>query len=441
MVVHDTKHSSAYTFTAQPKPVMTRKKPMYREPASEGDSEGTPSNIMFDKRVIRGNTYAAQILPTATAPEGAAAVRKSPARRAYQAPGTPEAVEGRRHVDAQTDAYLEELTDTVPEVENATQTDQFMDRPPTPLYIPMKTGTDAESQIEAGELFDFDFEAEPILEVLVGKTLEQGLMEVMEEEELAAMRAHQEHFEQIRNAELVATQRMEAAERRKLEEKERRLAQERERTRREQVVREKGAAQAFARGYLQGLVGTVFEKLHEDGFFFDPVSKEVEEEFMPWLTDATVATVAQASAARAATEAIVEESLKILVTEKETAVAKLQAEKKAAAEAKAAAEVAAIEAAEKAAAAKAEAVKGILHGETAIVSPEVVETAISELKETRPAELPEEEEWIAPEVPDSAILDKLLADGALSQDDIAEKLALAALGDAAFPSQATFVSE
>merc|ERR1712060_895869 len=125
-----------------------------------------------------------------------------------------------------------------------------------------------------------------------------------------------------------ATQRMEAAERRKLEEKERRLAQERERMRREQVVREKGAAQAFARGYLQGLVGTVFEKLHEDGFFFDPVSKEVEEDFMPWLTDATVATVAQASAARAATEAIVEESLRILVKEKETAVAKLQAEKK-----------------------------------------------------------------------------------------------------------------
>ena len=80
----------------------------------------------------------------------------------------------------------------------------------------------------AGDLFDFDFEVEPILEVLVGKVLEQGLMEVLEEEELSSMRAHQEHFEQIRNAELVATQRMEAAEKRKIEEKERRLAQVRE---------------------------------------------------------------------------------------------------------------------------------------------------------------------------------------------------------------------
>eukprot|EP00983_Pelagomonas_calceolata_P117562 1160427-Pelagomonas_calceolata.AAC.7 len=76
-----------------------------------------------------------------------------------------------------------------------------------------------------GDLFDFDYEVEPILEVLMGKILEQGLMEVLEEEELAAMRSHQEHFEQIRNAELVATQRMEAAEKRKIEEKERRLAQ------------------------------------------------------------------------------------------------------------------------------------------------------------------------------------------------------------------------
>ena len=40
-------------------------------------------------------------------------------------------------------------------------------------------------------------QVEPLLEVLVGKCLEQGLMEVMEEEELAAMRAHQQHYEQV----------------------------------------------------------------------------------------------------------------------------------------------------------------------------------------------------------------------------------------------------
>ncbi len=54
-------------------------------------------------------------------------------------------------MDIQTDAYLEELTDTVPEVDTQTQTDAFLDRPPTPLFIPQKTGVDAVTQIENGE--------------------------------------------------------------------------------------------------------------------------------------------------------------------------------------------------------------------------------------------------------------------------------------------------
>ena len=65
-------------------------------------------------------------------------------------PRTPEPVDGRKHIDIQTDAYLEELTDTVPEVDNNTQTDAFLDRPPTPLFVPQKSGLDATTQIENG---------------------------------------------------------------------------------------------------------------------------------------------------------------------------------------------------------------------------------------------------------------------------------------------------
>lgn len=35
--------------------------PQYRE--EEGPAVATVTNIMFDKRVVRGNTYAARILP------------------------------------------------------------------------------------------------------------------------------------------------------------------------------------------------------------------------------------------------------------------------------------------------------------------------------------------------------------------------------------------
>lgn len=59
----------------------------------------------------------------------------------------------------------------------------------------------------------------PILEVLIGKTVEQSLLEVMEEEELANLRAQQRAFEELRNAEFVEQQRLEEQERRHREEK------------------------------------------------------------------------------------------------------------------------------------------------------------------------------------------------------------------------------
>ncbi len=33
-----------------------------------------------------------------------------------------------------------------------TQTDVFLDRPPTPLFVPAKTGTDVSTQIEDGDV-------------------------------------------------------------------------------------------------------------------------------------------------------------------------------------------------------------------------------------------------------------------------------------------------
>merc|ERR1719191_908752 len=231
--------TAPYSHSTAPHTVASRKK--YREPTNE-ENNLTANNIMFDKRVVRGNTYAAQILPATAQAEQLEIERKAQKQRSTKRPkpppkpSTPEAVEGRKHIDVQTEQYLEELTDRPIEVDIDTQTDAFMDQLPAPIFIPMKTGIDVETQIYEGDLFDFDVEVEPILEVLVGKTLEQSMMEVMEEEELANMRAHQEHFEQIRNTELAETQRLEEQEKRRFEEKERRIAQERERVQREQQV-------------------------------------------------------------------------------------------------------------------------------------------------------------------------------------------------------------
>lgn len=67
-------------------------------------------------------------------------------------PRTPEPVEGRKHIDVQTELYLEELTDRVEEADVHTQTDAFLDRPPSPLFIPAKTGLDVATQILEGDV-------------------------------------------------------------------------------------------------------------------------------------------------------------------------------------------------------------------------------------------------------------------------------------------------
>ena len=55
--------------------------------------------------------------------------------------------------------------------------------------------------------------------MLVGKTLEQSLLEVLQEEELADLRQQQRMFEELRNAEMAEQQRLEEQDRRLDEEK------------------------------------------------------------------------------------------------------------------------------------------------------------------------------------------------------------------------------
>ncbi|KAH0519991.1 Radial spoke head protein 3-like protein A [Microtus ochrogaster] len=274
--------SGTYTYTSRPRAVPCQRR-RYRDsllqPADEPLNYG---NIMYDRRVIRGNTYA---LPTGQVPgqpdplelqRQQQARRRALARKRAQEqlrPRTPEPVEGRKHVDVQTELYLEEIADRIVEVDMECQTDAFLDRPPTPLFIPAKTGKDVATQILEGELFDFDLEVKPMLQVLVGKTIEQALLEVMEEEELANLRANQYAYEEIRNVELAEVQRLEEQERRHREEKERRKRQQWEIIHKHNETSQKISARAFAQRYLADLLPSVFDSLRNSGYFYDPIER------------------------------------------------------------------------------------------------------------------------------------------------------------------------
>jgi len=303
-----------YNFTSKPKPIRKSERTtagLFTENAEEQENneigeeinQPTPyANIMYDRRIVRGNTYAQAGTVMRKNRFGEFTINQDPQdktqsvlapkkRNKKQADnllkklrsGTPPAVDGRQHATLQTELYLEELADKVEETDAQAQTDAFLDRPATPLFVPAKTGADVATQILPGELFDFDLEVRPILEVLVAKTTEQALMEVCEEEELATLRAHQRRFQQRRAAELAETQRLAEQDRRREEEKKRRVEQQREALRLEKETADKVAARLFAVNFLEDLVPAVLGTLNRNGYFSSATARDLEADYLPWL--------------------------------------------------------------------------------------------------------------------------------------------------------------
>lgn len=173
----------SYHYSSNPQPIKG-KKSKYRE-------NEVPLNIMSDPRVIRGSTTVlAKKLTAAKESEGNNSTTgrdsvllddKAVSRATYRFDVKPYAGNA---IDLSL--YLTEQNSLVSALDdNTTQTDIFLKRPPTPEYVPRKTGVDISTQVDdVRDLFKFDLEVKPIVEVIVQKTLEQALFEVRAEEEL-----------------------------------------------------------------------------------------------------------------------------------------------------------------------------------------------------------------------------------------------------------------
>uniref|UniRef100_A0A3B1JFF3 Radial spoke head 3 n=1 Tax=Astyanax mexicanus TaxID=7994 RepID=A0A3B1JFF3_ASTMX len=243
---HNQAPNGAYVFSSRPRPAPTRLK--YKDPAViQNEGSYVYGNIMYVRRVVRGNTYAQHTLPLRSQPDPAELQKQAKEQFCLL---TPEALEGRKHTEVQTELYLEELSDHPEDASVGCQTDAFLDKPATPLFIPAKSGKDVATQIEEGELFHFDTEVQPVLEVLIGKTMEQALLEVLEEEELASLRAQQEQ----------------------------------ERRHREEKV----TLPSICSAILADLLPSVYNTLKDQGYFYDPVQRDIETGFLPWLMDEEV---------------------------------------------------------------------------------------------------------------------------------------------------------
>jgi hypothetical protein len=258
----------SYSNAPHAAPAVTKGKAKYRNESEE--NEKISNNLMSDARVSRGNTYSTSKPSSGQSKQfGPGRTRKPSAR--YQ--GTSATMM------MNTADYLEELTDQPIEQDTTTevQAQPFVDRPASPLFVRANIGYDVWTQVEKGDLFDFDLEVEPILEVLVGRTLHVSMLEIQQEDELAAICAQQEEFEMIRNVEIAEVQRLEAELKRKAQEKERRITQEKKRVEDGKKLEESVAARQASSAFLNDLHVSVFEALEEQGEFYDPVKKEIEE--------------------------------------------------------------------------------------------------------------------------------------------------------------------
>lgn len=175
--------------------------------------------------------------------------------------------------------------------EERLQPDYVIDRPPTPEFIPNESGINMETQVDPAELFNFDKEAEPILQVLIGKATENARVEVIEEFEVDKLDSHKKQFLQVKEAELIETQRMEAARNRRRREMERRALQHR--TAKDQRYRYsiKQCARSMAKNFLKDLRNDTFQEMRDTGLLRDPRQYSLISHFMPALQNQALAEI------------------------------------------------------------------------------------------------------------------------------------------------------
>lgn len=175
-----------YSYSSTPQPVKPTKK--YRN-----EEEGVTLTLMADPRVVRGSTFAnarQMTLARKTAPP----LTKISARieQTTEKSRASYSFEVKSFANSEMDLsqYLVERGVEKQEIRQAeSQTEAFRQRPISPVYIPRKTGIDNYTQVDdVSDLFNFDAEVEPLLNVIVQKTLEQSLFEVKSEMEIRGLR-------------------------------------------------------------------------------------------------------------------------------------------------------------------------------------------------------------------------------------------------------------
>ena len=314
-----------YNFEAQPRTVQTKAKFRDEREAQSKVEKDRFHNIMFDRRVVRGNTYSSnmvRMMPTDMNNYDQNAKTSSNQQTGYgrqqqtssnqgshhmntysmtgQIAMTPRDLEGLNSISTMTEEYIEVLSDKPEQRHQEAQTDFQLNKPAVletknDRHYYRLNANDKKSIstqiVEDDLLFDFNTEVESILTVLKTKVLEQSRMEVLEEEELAIMKDQHRKYIQLKNAELAEVQRLEANERRISEETGRRIIQN-------SLITGKGnylgknisthrqlACRVVSKNFMRSQEDVAINVLDQLGFFSTDAEIQLHSSFVPWLYD------------------------------------------------------------------------------------------------------------------------------------------------------------
>lgn len=286
-------------FEAAPRVIESRSK--YRE---EDEDERLALNIMYDKRVFRGNTHNMNMVAKNLTPAQQEEIRVKEEREKKKVemikrqliefkkkknkgeetlydlrPGPPARIE----VDLTyflTEQGKDEGADTKTVV---AQTDTFLPKPPTPKYVPKKTGIDAETQVGDYDLFYYDDAVLPILNVVVDKTLEAALLEVEEESELKAIDKYKKECERKKTKEKDEWKKEIRAEKARLKQKNELLEMARKKKRMMVETTHKLQRLNIAKAYLQNSFTNSLQFLSDSKYWRDDFEDQLKSDYKEHL--------------------------------------------------------------------------------------------------------------------------------------------------------------
>lgn len=270
--------SQAWAFSSKPKAL-----------GASSEEVEMVCNIMSDPRVMRGSTRVRRDrnnLASEAVEEKSSVARKRRSKpRRIDRIGAVADTYYREEIKEKPDLSrcLEEQ-EASPETHAAEcQTGPFLElSEPLPAFTSSTTNHQSVSTSTQG-LFCFDREADPIVNVLVGKTLEQALLEVRHEEEYSALIADNTKKNRVRQDELEKIESLTEVRMAELAMKNAEIEKASLARRRRILLEKKVASYQLMNVVVPSVFEECFKYFEERGQWVDPLVRDIRKNFLPDL--------------------------------------------------------------------------------------------------------------------------------------------------------------